>query len=105
MQYFRIAGYWRRFAQGLVDTLITFITFGIYGIIRIILFCSAKQTLGMKLVNITYSADRQLRLFLWGLLATLLYLSIIFFIYDLIMVCSKKGTFAERRSNNYQIII
>ncbi|AGR42163.1 RDD family protein [Spiroplasma diminutum] len=98
------AGFWRRVACNLIDNFLIGITLGIYWIFMIINFCMAKPSIGMKAMGMSYSTKKQLRLFGFSLLQALLYILIIPGLYDLVMICMKKGTFAERWSGNFLVI-
>ncbi|AUM62693.1 RDD family protein [Spiroplasma monobiae] len=98
------AGFWRRFVAGLVNNALIGITFGIYWIFLIINFCKAKPSIGMKVMDMEYSTKEQLKLFGFRLLAGLFYLLIVTLLWDLVMICMKKGTFAERWSGNFLVI-
>ncbi|WP_338984306.1 hypothetical protein [Spiroplasma endosymbiont of Diplazon laetatorius] len=98
------AGFWRRFVSNFINNALVGITFGIYIIFIIINYCKAKPSIGMKAMDLEYSTKKQLKLFLFGLLQGLLYLLIVTWIFDIVMICLKKGTFAERWSGNFIVV-
>jgi len=99
-----VAGFWRRVAIYLIDGILTTITFGIYGFVFFILFFFGTPTIGMRAVNVKYSnKSRQVFLFLFFILELFFYILIIPIIYDLIQICIKRGTFAERWSKDFLV--
>jgi len=99
-----VAGFWRRVVMYLIDMLLTGITCGIYGFVFFILFFFGTPTLGMRAVNIKYSKkSQQIFLFLFTILELLFYILIIPIIYDIIQICIKRGTFAERWSHDFLV--
>ncbi|QBQ07845.1 hypothetical protein SGLAD_v1c06460 [Spiroplasma gladiatoris] len=98
------AGYWRRFGSNFIDTLLFYLTFGIYFIIYIVFFCQGKKSVGMEATKIKYSnPDAMGALYGFSILANIFYILIIPLIIDFFKVILREGTFAERWSQNFLI--
>ncbi|WP_051350852.1 hypothetical protein [[Acholeplasma] multilocale] len=103
MQQQNIVGYWRRWLASLINCGMIVITFGIYSIFLIINFIIGRASIGMKAVNMDYSTRRQLSLFLCSFLQLLFFILIIPIVINFFLVITKKGTYAERWSDNYYV--
>ncbi|QVK02851.1 hypothetical protein [Mycoplasma mycoides] len=102
----RIAGFWRRVFRSLIDSLALVFTLGIYLIIFIILYIKGSPSWGMRATGTKYSSNKMFKLALWRLLFWLLRfltLGILLFI-DLFRIILKKGTFAEKKADNFIVI-
>ncbi|MCK8461420.1 hypothetical protein [Mycoplasma capricolum] len=102
----KIAGFWRRVFKTIIDSLSLVFTLGIYLIIFIILYIKGSPSWGMRITNTKYSSKRMGRLALWRFLFWLLrFVTLgIILIIDVIRIILKKGTFAEKKADNYIII-
>ncbi|UWD34710.1 hypothetical protein NX779_02740 [Mycoplasma cottewii] len=100
----KIIGFWRRVAIGFLTTLLVAVTGGIYLIFLIIAFIKGKPNLAMRALDTTYSnPNKMFSLFIFSLLSILIHATVIGAIIDLFRIIMKKGTFAEKWSNNYYI--
>ncbi|AJM71943.1 hypothetical protein [Mycoplasma yeatsii] len=100
----KIIGFWRRVWIHFLTNIFIIFTAGFYLIFLIIAFVKGKPNLAMRLSNTTYSnPKRMFRLFIFLLLSVLIHATVIGLIIDIIRIIMKKGTFAEKWSNNYYI--
>lgn len=100
----RVAGFWRRFVCVSINFILSILTLGIYFIFMVINYFRGKQDLGMKAAKVNWSDDRQLRFLIFWLLLSIIYVVPLAGLVELIMICLKKGTFAEQISGTYLVI-
>ncbi|AHI52432.1 hypothetical protein [Spiroplasma culicicola] len=91
----------KRLLRVLINTGLTFITFGIYGIVMFIWWARGNADLGMKVIGVDFSnSDKSGQLWMMQFLVGFCWVLTfgIMWVIDIVFLCSGNDSFAERWS-------